>query len=100
MPKKFVPLSIVCLIRGLFQTNLCGLCASASDKNVLLSGRDWQWNTDRRGFTRIDTDLCCLETETISIAQINVRSGGVYQKKPFSSGYTGSAGFLTLKIGF
>jgi len=42
---------------------------------------DWQWNTDRRGFARIDTDLCCLETETISVAQINVRSGGVCQKK-------------------
>ena len=27
---------------------------------------DWQWNTDKSGFARIDTDLCCLETDIIS----------------------------------
>ncbi len=39
MVKKFVPLRVICLIRGLFHTNLCGLCVFARDKNVLLSGR-------------------------------------------------------------
>ncbi len=47
---------------------------------------DWQWNTDKRGFARIDTDLCCLETEVISV-RLNLREIGVYPvKKAFFDG--------------